>query len=279
MPQCRRCGKQEPVSDALALLRGADGHFYTHCRTCLEEAGVPWPSPGLPEGLLLAESAHVEAQLDTMGNALGFFQGGEVDDHVYARQFSRQDVKLTIRYHLEFDKRVHEGEVLDLSRGGLRFRARTPLIPGQIILLDVTTTANTDVHTTLQSRAKVCHVDRLPDGANEVGVEFFQSGTLQQRDRRGNPRYPVGMRAYCRRRGQGGTLTAQVTDLSRSGIGLTVQEPIPVGDLLLLVLQSEGDATHQVRMQGVVRVQRSIRKSEKEHELGALFLSRKPLRK
>lgn len=274
MPQCGRCGKQAALSEELALLRGEDGHFYTHCRSCLEEEGVPWPSSGFPEGLLLAESAHVEAQLENMGDAIGFFQIEETDDQAYARQFSRHDVRLTIRYHLEFDKRMHEGEVLDLSRGGLRFRARTPLIPGQVILLDVVTEANADVHTTLRSRAKVCHVARLPDRAHEIGVEFFQTGSFQHRDRRGDPRYPVGVKAYYRHRGKGNTVTAQVLDISRSGIRLMVEESIPVGDLLLLVLQSEGDAGHQVRMRGVVRVQRSIRLSEKEYELGALFLSR-----
>lgn len=278
MPQCAQCGKQEPLSDELALLRGEDGHFHVQCRACLAEAGVSWPASGLPEGLLLAESAHVEAQLDDMGNAIGFFQPGEGGDHDYARQFSRQEVRLTIRYHLEFDKRMHEGEVIDLSRGGLRFRAKTPLIPGQVILLDVSTDTGDEVHTSLRSRAKVCHVDRLPDGRHEIGVEFFQAGQLQQRDRRENPRHPVSMKAYYRHRGgQGTTLTAQVLDISRTGIGLLVQEPIPVGDLLLLLLQTEGDAAHQVRMQGVVRVQRSIRRSDKEHELGALFLTRKPV--
>lgn len=277
MPQCGQCGAQEPMTDELALLRGEDGQFRPLCRPCLEETGHAWPNPGIPTDFLVSRRAHLDSELEGMGDALGFFQADGKDGQAYARRFSRHEVNLTVRYHLEFDKRMHEGEVLDLSRGGLRFRTLTPLIAGQIILLEVSADKQADVHAAMRSRAKVCHVDRYPAGGHEIGVEFFPSKPLDHRDRREDPRYSVSMKAYFRRRGDRETSVAEVLDISRNGIGLLVRQLIPVGDLLLMVIQSEGDASHEIRMQGVVRVQRSIRKSEEEYELGALFLSRKPL--
>jgi hypothetical protein len=169
--------------------------------------------------------------------------------------------------------------VKNISRGGVNLVTRSEFEPG--MLLSVELPGSTDDGPAM-ALAYVIHVSELPDGEWSLGCSFAAElsdedlerlGTRRVKstppDKRTWVRFPCNLAATYRLVGEDERQGhAQATDISPSGVGLSVAEPIEVGSLLNLELQAAPSGQSLNILACVVR---TMHKGH-EHAIGCNFI-------
>lgn len=167
--------------------------------------------------------------------------------------------------------------VRNVSRGGVNLITQVDFEPGALLLVELPGSGEEPA----MALAYVIHSSALPDNEWSLGCSFaaelseedmarFDAQRVRSTapDKRGWVRFPCNLEASYRPLGEEQRVgVARVMDISPSGVGLSVAEPIDVGTLLNLELRS-ADA-HTLSM--LACVVRSTQKGE-ERVIGCNFI-------
>jgi c-di-GMP-binding flagellar brake protein YcgR len=175
-----------------------------------------------------------------------------------------EDRRLWVRYQADLETRVQlaqgrdedrvSARVRDVSIGGANLVTDQVFQPGQILSLELPAAADDDLQIVL---ACVVRVAKQGDGQWSLGCVFarelssedlerFGAGKTKPAgdDQRTWVRYDIAVTASYQRIGDadGETYTAQVLNLSASGVGLLLNDPIEPGCLINLTLHGKHGA-------------------------------------
>lgn len=188
------------------------------------------------------------------------------------RRHERHDARLRIEFSLQRDDRWRHGEVLDISRGGLRFQTDHVLRTGDIIRLVVRGQDGETQEAMVQSAGEVRRVEALEEDWYEVGVRFVQRSLTHASNRRKYRRYEAQMTAYYTRSGANLVVKGEVVDVSQGGVCMVTDELVERGESLVLILRGEGGPFLQTDLRGSGRVVRVRPLDGGRYELGVRFI-------
>jgi hypothetical protein len=168
-----------------------------------------------------------------------------------------EDRRLWVRYHAEAETHVQaapgdgpervSARIRDVSVGGASLITDRPFQPGQILSLEMPS-AGDELQIVL---ACVVRAERTSDGHCSLGCVFSRELATEdlrrfgarkvrspRNDKRAYVRYECKLRATYQRIGtaEERTCSAQVLNVSASGIGLILDDPVEPGSLLNLTL-------------------------------------------
>jgi c-di-GMP-binding flagellar brake protein YcgR len=176
--------------------------------------------------------------------------GSEKGREAEKRVWVRYPANLDATYQLAGNVERFSARVRDISRGGINLLVRRPLQAGELLSIELPAGADEPVQTVL---ACIVRVDDHEPGTWTLGCVFAREledgdmetfGARRQKnipsDQRAWMRFPCNIHASYMLVGDidAEPFSAQVLNISPSGIGLIVDREIETGTLLSLELQS-----------------------------------------
>jgi hypothetical protein len=192
------------------------------------------------------------------------------------------DLETTYRPTATADPTRFAAVVRDISGGGLSVVADRSFVPGDLLTVDLPGPTGQDTFSVL---ACVVHVTPQTDGRWILGCTFARElsdadltpfGARRSRpedaDQRSWDRYSCDLRAFYQvpTVPEAGTRPATVLNISASGVGLLVDQPVENGTLLSVELQSPLASTGKTMLCCVVHV---TRQGDAEWALGCNFIT------
>lgn len=199
------------------------------------------------------------------------------------RAHPREHVSAPMDFAFVRDDVTHHARTVDVSRGGVRFVTDVPLEPGHVLRATIrdepargearepAVPAYARGGRRRYQYVEVRRVRDREDGTYEAGGRFIRRIGVDDRNRRRHARRPISSPVwYCR--AQSDLLCkGRACDLSRGGIRVRVQESVPPGERMEVLLRTHPPAFAHADLRATVEVVRAVDQGPGACELGCRF--------
>lgn len=155
------------------------------------------------------------------------------------RHYERIETETVFSYTLARDTVSIEGTALDISRGGMRFITEHTLAEGQVITLDTKVFTAAKFKGLVRDTAEIRRVSKREDDTSDIGIRFVQRSLGKEPDRRAHSRIVTDLVVFYLRDEMPFITRGLVTNLSRGGIQLRLDEELQLGETIALSIRGE----------------------------------------
>jgi c-di-GMP-binding flagellar brake protein YcgR len=277
MPKCPLCKRDLPDIARFEMTRTPAGLRLLACPQCAGTTGPRSRPAGQESGRRTSSLRLAASQRETLEALREIYQ--EVRDQPeeapretpHKRTSERHEVDLELSFSFLRDQRAFEGQVRDISQGGLRFITDQEVKVGHVLRVTVRSSARPDEAAGQPSFAEVRRVVKNEDGRFEVGARFVRRIGVDDTNRRRHPRRAMTAPVFYRCNQSDLILRGTAMDISQGGLRLGVSERPTKGAALALYLRTEPPAFVYADIEATAEIVRVAERAPGRYELGCAF--------
>ncbi len=252
MPVCPFCKKEVHKNSNLFMVNNQIGKIALSCKNCIrfhqleeidddrqEESGLGIPSISKENFLKIEKELlkNINSTLDEISEKKTFLE----NKVAYKRAHKREDVNLDMQFSFVRDNKMYSANVLDISKGGMRFETEIPVMVGNklksVILTPVSDgklISTTKSENYLEVRRSI-HLDK---DMYQVGGSFLKKIGVDEKNRRKHNRKDADFSFHYLRKDSEISYRGNVLNISQGGMICRVYEEFEIGEKMKVIMRA-----------------------------------------